>query len=145
MTNVAACSSGDVSSHRNQVARGNHGIVGPVAALAVNNRYALATGEILGTRAQSVDDADALESGRRRELRLNPRVQAAHIQKVGRVHRCGQHANPRFALPRFWNGALLDCENLGGLTVLPEADRFHDFLKPFLMDESRFSLQSGAL
>jgi hypothetical protein len=64
---------------------------------------------------------------------LNPCVQPAHIKQIGRVDRCSQYANPHFFLPRFWNGALLDLQNLGGLTVFTESDRFHRFQYPCLL------------
>jgi hypothetical protein len=140
---------GDVSGHRNQIARGDHGIFSPVAALAVDDRYPLAAGKILGPRAESIHDANSLKADRRRELRLNPCIQPAHIKQIGRVDRCSQDANPHFFLPWFWNGALLNLKNLGGLTVLTESYRFHDFRNSFLIDESRVrslcGRRSGAL
>ncbi len=44
---------GDVSGHRNQIARWEHGIFSPVTALAIKYRYALAAGNILRPPARS--------------------------------------------------------------------------------------------
>jgi hypothetical protein len=111
---------GDVGGDRNQIAFRDDGVFSPVAAFVIKYGYALAAGNILGPWAEGVDDADSLEPGRGRELVLDPCIESADVKQVGRVDRCSQHANTCLVSRRFWNRALLDRQNLGGIAVLSE-------------------------
>jgi hypothetical protein len=131
---------GDVGGHRNQIVRRDDGVLSPVAAFVVKYRYALAAGKILGSWAEGVDDADSLESGRGRELRLDPGIAPADVEQVGRVDRCRQHADARLVPGRFWNRPILDRKDLSRIAVLPEENRFHSFCRATLQFRRGFWL-----
>ena len=125
MKATAACSSGISSGSGRACRAGDHRVLGPVAARAVDRDDPLPLDKAAEQPGPNlIDDADTLETRRRGQLGQHA-VPAAHDQDVGRIDRAQDHPDPDLARPRMRLRYVPDLEHLFRIPKPLEDGGFH--------------------